>query len=171
MRIFSHHLHPTTVALAILEFGLGGAAAYLGALVRYSGSVTAAAGSGPVVPRVLLFAAALSIGLTAMGLYQARQRWTAEAVLVRLALAVALAVIGLSVVYFAVPDLALGRGWLAASVPIGVLLLAVARLSFIRLVDDEIFRRRVLVWGAGDRAASLLKLRRRSDQRGFRIIA
>jgi sugar transferase (PEP-CTERM system associated) len=34
-----------------------------------------------------------------------------------------------------------------------------------------VFRRRVLVYGAGDRAARLLELRRRSDQRNFRIVS
>jgi sugar transferase (PEP-CTERM system associated) len=39
------------------------------------------------------------------------------------------------------------------------------------VVDEEIFKRRVLVWGAGNRAASILKrLRRRTDRRGFRIV-
>jgi sugar transferase (PEP-CTERM system associated) len=42
---------------------------------------------------------------------------------------------------------------------------------FWRIVEQDAFRRRVLVYGAGKRASRLLELRRRSDQRGFRIVA
>jgi len=46
----------------------------------------------------------------------------------------------------------------------------IARMLFDHIVDQDLFKRRVLVYGAGRRAASLLELRRRSDQRGFRIV-
>ena len=39
-----------------------------------------------------------------------------------------------------------------------------------KLIDEDVFRRRVLVYGAGVRAQSLMSLRRRSDQRGFRLL-
>jgi hypothetical protein len=35
------------------------------------------------------------------------------------------------------------------------------------LVDEDLFKRRVLVYGAGRRAGSIARLRRRSDRRGF----
>ena len=38
-----------------------------------------------------------------------------------------------------------------------------------RLVGDDIFRRKVLVFGSGVRASSIASLRRRSDRRGFKI--
>ena len=43
------------------------------------------------------------------------------------------------------------------------LLAGPTRLLFERIVDEDLFKRRVLVYGAGRRAASLLELRRRSD--------
>ena len=38
-----------------------------------------------------------------------------------------------------------------------------------RLVDEDIFKRRVLIYGAGNNAARLARLRRRSDLRGFKL--
>jgi sugar transferase (PEP-CTERM system associated) len=38
------------------------------------------------------------------------------------------------------------------------------------LIDDDIFRRKVLVYGCGIQAQSIAALRRRVDQRGFRIV-
>ena len=59
--------------------------------------------------------------------------------------------------------------FLAAGVIAGVLV-AFARLVFDHVVDEESFRARVLVLGAGNRAMSLARLRRRSDQRGYRVM-
>jgi sugar transferase (PEP-CTERM system associated) len=49
--------------------------------------------------------------------------------------------------------------------------LALSRFVFLRIVDEDFFKRRVLVWGGGARARSIGKrLRRRTDQRGFRVV-
>ncbi|MEM6809188.1 MAG: TIGR03013 family XrtA/PEP-CTERM system glycosyltransferase, partial [Pseudomonadota bacterium] len=44
------------------------------------------------------------------------------------------------------------------------------RLGFLKLVDESLFKRRVLVLGAGRRAEQFLKLRRMADQRGFKLV-
>ncbi len=44
------------------------------------------------------------------------------------------------------------------------------RLLFERMVDQDMFKSRVVVYGAGKLASSILALRRRSDQRGFRLL-
>jgi sugar transferase (PEP-CTERM system associated) len=44
------------------------------------------------------------------------------------------------------------------------------RLIFEHAVDAELFKRRVLVYGAGQRATSISQLRRRSDRRGFVVV-
>src|SRR6185503_4414143 len=83
----------------------------------------------------------------------------------------ALAAVALALIYYIVPAFAIWRGWLLLSLVITLLLLGAARVGFARVVDQDAFRRRVVVYGAGSRAAKLLQLRRRSDQRGFQIIA
>jgi sugar transferase (PEP-CTERM system associated) len=49
-------------------------------------------------------------------------------------------------------------------------MLLILRLGFLRLVGDSPFKRRVLVYGAGRRAAPIANLRRSSDQRGFVVV-
>jgi sugar transferase (PEP-CTERM system associated) len=49
---------------------------------------------------------------------------------------------------------------------LGSIIVALVR----RVIDEDVFRRRVLVYGAGVRALSLMSLRRRSDQRGFKLL-
>jgi sugar transferase (PEP-CTERM system associated) len=51
------------------------------------------------------------------------------------------------------------------------LLTTVSRIIFSNIADNDLLRRRVIVYGAGRRASTLLQLRRRSDQRGFRIVS
>src|SRR5262249_18823965 len=48
--------------------------------------------------------------------------------------------------------------------------LIIARYAFTHIVDDAVFKRRVLVYGCGQRAASIAKLRRRTDRRGFVVL-
>ncbi len=172
MKILSHHVHPATIGLAVVEFCLSWAAVYAAAWVRAGGSWDFGREfMGPVFPRGVVFAAAIVFGLMAMGLYHTRQRLTVEAVLVRVGIALVLAAIGLTLIYFAIPSLAMGRGWWALSLAFTALLLITGRIFFVRLIDETAFQRRVLIYGAGDRVTSLLRLRRRSDQRGFRIVA
>jgi sugar transferase (PEP-CTERM system associated) len=45
------------------------------------------------------------------------------------------------------------------------------RLLFVRTVDEHVFRRATMVYGAGDRAASITAIRRRADRRGFKVVA
>jgi sugar transferase (PEP-CTERM system associated) len=121
--------------------------------------------------RSFVFSGTVVTGLTAMGLYQARQRLNVEGVLVRVFMGLVFSTVGLAVVYYFVPDLKLWRGWWLLSVIFTALLLVLSRAAFSRFVDQTAFRRRVVVYGAGQRAAKLLQLRRRSDQRGFQIVA
>jgi sugar transferase (PEP-CTERM system associated) len=158
--------------LAVCELLLASAAVHLAALVRFIGEdLPYATESFALFVRSANFGVVVVAMLTAMGLYQAHQRLKIEHVMVRVVLALLLAAMGLSLVYYAVPGLIIGRGWLALSLGWALLLLAVSRATFARLVNQNVFRRRVLVYGTGKRAARLLELRRRSDQRGFRIVA
>ncbi|MEO8019980.1 MAG: TIGR03013 family XrtA/PEP-CTERM system glycosyltransferase [Pseudomonadota bacterium] len=50
-----------------------------------------------------------------------------------------------------------------------VLLLMIRSIAN-RIIDDSIFKRSVLVYGAGNNAARIHQLRRRSDQRGFEVV-
>jgi sugar transferase (PEP-CTERM system associated) len=174
LRLFSGHFHRLAL-LALAEAGVV-VVAFLGAIhLRFAGfSSTLSAFEatvGPIWPRALMMATAFLLSLAALGLYQLRQRAGFRGVLVRLLLAVLLAEAVLAFVFYAAPPLFIGRGVTVLTGAIAFFALAVTRYTFVRAVDQEVFKRRVLVWGAGARAASIAKrLRRRSDQRGFRIV-
>src|SRR6185436_8471867 len=102
---------------------------------------------------------------------QLRQRTRFTAVFVRIIIALAVAQIALALVFYAAPGLDVGRGVMGLTGAFTLAGLAITRFAFLRMVDEEFFKRRVLVWGAGARARAIGKrLRRRTDQRGFRIV-
>ena len=174
MRVFSGHVHRVGL-LALAEASVVVLAVFCAIYFRFIGhSSTFAAfenSVGPIWPRALLVAGVFVTSLFALGLYQLRQRTSFNGVLVRLALAILLAEAALGLIYYLAPSIFVGRGVTGLTGGFALLGLTATRYLFIRLVDEEIFKRRVLVWGAGSRAASIAqRLRRRTDQRGFRIV-
>jgi sugar transferase (PEP-CTERM system associated) len=171
IRLFRMYLKVPIVLLALIEGSLLVFALYLAAALRFDGSsITEATDSGRLLPTALLFAVFGLISSFAVGLYSVRQRSSFGGLLVRIIAAVANASAMSILAFYLVPPIAVGRGLLAITAGIAVVLLAGTRLLFERIVDQDTFRRRILVFGAGRRAASLLELRRRSDTRGFRIV-
>lgn len=121
--------------------------------------------------RVSVVGLVFFIGMACMGLYQLRQRTRFTGVMARLFIAVLLAEAGLAVMFYLVPPFFVGRGVLVLTGAFAFAGLTVTRYIFQRFADEDIFKRRVLVWGAGSRASIIgTRLRRRADQRGFKIV-
>lgn len=163
------------VLLSLVEAAVAFGSIYLAISVRFesfSASVSFFhATVGQIWPRALLVAGVTSLSLASMGLYQLRQRVRFTGIVVRLLLAALFAQAGLGVLFYLTPALFVGRGLMALAGLFTFTLLTAVRYAFLQLVDEDIFKRRVLVWGAGARAAAIAKrLRRRTDQRGFKLI-
>ena len=121
--------------------------------------------------RAGIFAVVLMLGLAALGLYQTHLRESWFGVLARQAVGFALGWVGLVVIYYIIPEARIGRGILALALLIAFIGIAGFRALSMRLVDVEALKRRVLVLGAGSRAALIPQtMRRRADRRGFSIV-
>jgi sugar transferase (PEP-CTERM system associated) len=110
------------------------------------------------------------MGLVATGLYQARLQLKITGYVIRIAVSLTMGTFFLAVIFYAVSSLYIGRGMLAFSTTIAFVLLSASRIVFVRVVDDEYFRRRVLVFGTGRKALELTDVRSRDDTSGFRIV-
>ena len=108
--------------------------------------------------------------LLAFGLYSARQRAQASGVLVRVVAALAVASCGIAAVFYLLPTLHLWRGVEALAIILSGCGIMLSRLLFARLVSQEIFKRRVLVYGSGAAAVAVANLRRSTDRRGFQLV-
>ena len=120
--------------------------------------------------RGLLFTCATFFCAMAFGLYSGRQRARTVGIFFRVVASVGTAVGITAVGLYLIPHLWIGRPVLGIAGILVIIMLLALRLGFLRLLGDSPFKRRVLVYGAGQRAAPIVRLRRRSDRRGFVVM-
>ena len=147
-------------------------ALHLGMHVRYWGSPEGfEQSSHHLMVRALVFAAVQVCALASLGLYQPRLRESWSGLLARQVVGFILGGTGVALLYYAVPQFYVGRGVLALALLIALPLLLVFRRLFMRLIDVETLKRRVLIMGAGQRAAMVMeRMRRQVDRRGFHVV-
>ncbi len=160
------------VLLATVDFLLLFACVYGAVGVRWWGDASTRTQFGLSLGwRPALVAGVLILAMAALGLYQVHLRANWLGRLSRQGVAFFLGGIALMVLYYTVPQTYLGRGVLAIALIIGYLGVVIWRVAFLSLVDVDLFKRRVVMLGAGERAAEVTrKMRRRTDQRGFKIL-
>lgn len=125
---------------------------------------------GALWPRALIYTVVMVVCLVAMGLYQFHQRIDFREVLARLAVGFVLGWIALAALVYAFPSINLPREFSALAVAYSLVLLLLVRYFFLHQLDENMFRRRTLIYGAGERASAIGDLRRKADRRGFKII-
>ncbi len=126
---------------------------------------------GPVAPKAALVSSVALLSLVAMGLYQYHQRLYFSEAVVRLLVGLAFTCLALAILFYAYPPLMITRDIAAVAIGYALILLLVVRYFFVRTVDEHVFRRATLVYGAGERAGSIRSIRRRADRRGFKVVA
>lgn len=167
MRIFRHYIHLPIAVLALFEALAFLSIAYVAVYLPH-GELPQRL--GPIWPRALLFTAVVMLCLIATGLYSIRLRASYFGTLVRIGTSILAAVAITALIFYFVPQLHLGRGVMAIFAVLAFVAAAVIRFVFLKVVDESLFKRRVLVFGCGRQAMSISQLRRRSDQRGFFIV-
>lgn len=116
-----------------------------------------------------LFAFLLFISMAAMGLYNARQRSRLAGLLARVAASVVFGSLGAMMIFYLTPAIQFDRATLLIATLLAFAGSFLIRILFDAFVDEGLFKRRVLIFGAGKRAGSIARLRRRSDRRGFLV--
>ena len=158
------------VLLGVVEALVLFLSVYFACVVAFGGIENGRDAVGLIAPRALTLALIMLLSLIATGLYQFRQRIYFHEVVVRLFVGVALGSAVLAIAYYAFPGLMLAPRIAALSVLIAVLMLLLLRFAFVRNIDENRFRRRTLIYGAGERAGVIDDLKRRADRRGFKIV-
>lgn len=125
---------------------------------------------GPVAPKAALVSVVLLASLVAMGLYQFHQRLYFREAVNRMLVGFALACVALVILFYAFPQLKITRDIALVAIAYALVLMLVVRYVFVHTVDEHVFRRTTLVYGAGVRAESISSIRRRADRRGFKVV-
>lgn len=171
IKIFGKYGLLPIVMLVVAEAFLIFLSFYAGVIIRFgAGAQINENLGGPIWPRAVVFTTCMLVSLYAMGLFKVRIREASTGIVLRIAVACFVGAAATTLIFYAMPFLYTGRGVLFLALAVAFVLMVAVRLQFMRLVDEKMFKRRVLVFGAGEKALSLARLRRRSDRRGFAIV-
>jgi sugar transferase (PEP-CTERM system associated) len=172
VRLFGQYVHVPITALAAIEAVIFYGSLVLAYWVRFQTLAPQSwlGGSSSLWLCAGVFSLINLVSLLALGLYSSRQRARAAGLFVRLVAALAAAGIVMTSIFSLIPHLWLGRGVLGFSVLFALVGTGLSRGVFVRIVDEDLFKRRVLVYGVGQRTSAISSLRRRSDRRGFEIV-
>lgn len=169
VRLFGHFFHAQFLLLAGVEY-FSFVSAFLFVMPLLHPGQTPPVLEGYAWAQAAFAGLLLSIAITSMGLYDTRQREGIKGSLIKLAVAFASGFIGIMAVNSVHPVFNQEPMFVAQFVLIAFVYSILLRVYFYKFVDGNVLQRRVLVIGAGNRAASIDRLRRKSDQRGFELV-
>ncbi|TPG15548.1 TIGR03013 family XrtA/PEP-CTERM system glycosyltransferase [Sphingomonas oligophenolica] len=155
IRIFKHYLPHAVLLLGIVDAALLITAAEIGWVLRARQIGMHVAPISTRIPQLVSFAAALQIALVAVGGYSAASFLSLRFAAARLAVAVSLGVVFLSLIFFLFPTLSLWRSSLFYSMLLAITLLVAVRAILGKALGGDRFKRRIVILGAGTRAARI----------------
>jgi sugar transferase (PEP-CTERM system associated) len=168
-RLFKHYVPHAVLLLGLFDFVLLITAAESGWVLR---AHQIAMHVDPMVNRVwplLSFAVALQTAMIAVGVYGTDAFQSLRFATLRLLVAISLGVIFLSLMFFLVPGMTMWRSNSLYAMVFAFFLLFFIRLLLGSLLGAEMFKRRLLVLGAGHRANRIRKLAEQPGA-GFTIV-
>lgn len=175
LRPIKQAFHDRYMALALVQMGLSALAVLCATVLRFIHIGRPGVESiAPLAPKVAVFSLALVTAMYALGMYQRFAPMRAEEMAVRVLAACGLTWAGLALLYYLVPGLYLGRGIMALTLLFAAPALLLTQVLFQRWGEAAPIKPRVLILGAGWRAADLfarLGVPRGSQVVGFMPLA
>ena len=169
VRVFKHYVPNAVLMLGVLDVVLLMASGELGWIVRAHQIGMLVDSVTTRLPQLITFAASLELAMVAVGAYGAGSFQSLRFACARLLVAISVGVIFQSVIFFLVPALTFWRSNLLYAMGFAAVLLVAARIALDRLIGGQAFKRRVVVLGAGPRAARLKALGERREA-GFTVV-
>jgi sugar transferase (PEP-CTERM system associated) len=170
-RLLGEYVHVSIAVLAVIEFAVYFVAFILAAVVRFGADLPEFERvEGPLWPTALVFGSIMIVCMLAFGLYSARQRARIFGIAMRVLAAVIAGVAVTAIVCYIIPSLRVGRGVMLLAAVGALAGITLTRTVFSRLVHEDVFKRRVVVYGSGQGANAIAQLRRRADRRGFMVV-
>ena len=169
IRIFKHYVPYAVLLLGAIDFVLLLVAAEAGWALRMWQIEGQFDSEGAPLPNMLVFALVLQTAMLSVGVYGVEAMQSARFAVARLLVAVGLGIILLSLVFFMFPPVAFWRSSLLYATLIALMSMAGIRILFRDLLGGERLKRRVLVLGAGPRAARIEALAR-TEGAGFAVV-
>ena len=169
IRLFKHYIAYPVLVLCVADFAVLLLAAEAGWVFRLRQIGIDPGSLWDRVPQLLTFTLAIQAAMIGVGVYSAESMQAFRFAAARLLVAISLGVILISLLYFIAPGITLWRSNSLYSMAMSVVLLMVVRLLLGGFVGGDMFKRRVLLLGAGRRARRVVDLERRMGA-GFLIV-
>jgi sugar transferase (PEP-CTERM system associated) len=166
VRIFRHYVSSTMIAIACAEAMLLVVAVYVGAFARFSDPSEFTAGLIRHAPDAGLFVGAILPAMYALGAYRPETLIDMRVSAVRIGVSFCVGFVVVGAFNYAIPSFELWRSALAIALPTGFFSVLTFRVAAGRVVSSTMFKRRVLVLGAGAKAVRIGQIGEGS-QRGF----
>lgn len=141
--------------LIALEALILGGAIYAGVGARFLEAGDVPEDLQPLLPKALTFAGVMLALMTASGLYDLEWQGGVRTLLHRLGLSFGLGLVTMSLLFYFVPVLLVGRGAFLLSFGIALLGILLSRALFLRWARVGALKTRTLVIGTGSRAAHI----------------
>lgn len=173
IRIFRHYIRAPFFGLAVIEGILLFASVYAAVPLRFESfdvqaTVADLDTAAPLWLRAAIFSIVMLLTTSSMGLYEAQRRDGMANILLRTVAGYALGALALTPLFYFIPQFYLGRGLFLLAVLISLVARIAMRLMFLRVVDHNALKRRVLVYGGGEKALLISDLRGKTQ--GFYVV-
>ncbi len=161
IRVFNFHIRTPFLLILIAEYAFLFFSLYVALFLRFQvvDWQPSSESLQDFPTKALVFATAMMLGLLSMGQYQnpnPKGNYFLPYVFVRITISLIIGSLILLVVYYVLPTTLIGRGIFAYAVGVSIIFISLFRTILYRLLDGRIFRKKILVLGAGDLAASLI---------------
>ena len=168
--MYRSHASKPYLALALLEALILLVSAYLGITIR----LAAAGWDNPFasidLPRPILFALVVIVIMFSLGLYNSHIAARLQDVFVRLFVCFIISFVILSVTFYVIPALEIWRSAMLIAISLSFSSILLLRYFFLRLIDIKLLRRRILVIGIGEHAATIEELQKENQFRAYECV-
>lgn len=171
IKAFRNYWKRPMAVLAGMELVVFATTLCLISLLHFDGeSPLAEANASEILARALLFAPVLSIAMAATGLYNERQTLTLGGLITRILVSSLGGMLVIAIVASLIPELALGREALILGIVLVSAGSAGCHYVLAKLASEHVFKKRIIVYGAGRRAASLIQKQASGSLGGFKTV-
>jgi len=172
LKVFSHYIPKSLVILLLIEAALLYFAVFLGIEIRFMDIEhrdELISFLQPIHYKAIVYALIMLLSMTAMGLHTRQVVDDFSSLMIRIFLSFAAGFFIITIVYYVYPQLFLGRGVVAITFILSFVGILLTRTVHQRIDNHNIFKRRVFILGAGNKAHVVESLSGKARKQGYEI--
>ncbi|MBF0423442.1 MAG: TIGR03013 family PEP-CTERM/XrtA system glycosyltransferase [Magnetococcales bacterium] len=160
IRIFRHFISRWSIFLLLGESLVGIFAVYVGVWIRFAGELPEEYGHGSeLLMRSLFFALVMIMSMAATGRYQRILEDGFGAEILRVGISFIIGMVALGMLFYVFPEIFIGRGANGLAMAFAfIMFLAIRWFFYYYIVDIDLLRRKILVFGDGENARLVSEL-------------